>query len=186
MSHEYVLSVTGKKYVLIFVIQLACRLAWGDVWLMHWVRSTAESNSHFHCAPGMGQLQRIPGHTYCWGFSFFFLPSCGPALGKPGSGQQPRCSGGGAHSLNIYSRTDAQGGDAASGLWPFIPVAGCMRVSCVQGGTCVGNARSVSLPAFGQRGACGAVPVFLCSGAVKDICPQTKISVLQTTWYKPL
>lgn len=69
-------------------------------------------NSHFHCAPAMGQLQHILGHTFCWGFSFF-LPSCGPGLGEPGSGQQPRCSGEGPHNLNLYSSVSAQGGDAA-------------------------------------------------------------------------
>lgn len=112
MSHERVLSVTGKKHVPIFVIWLRCRKAQGDVWRMHWMRSTTESNSHFHCAPAMGQLQHILGHTFCWGFSFF-LPSCGPGLGEPGSGQQPRCSGEGPHNLNLYSSVSAQGGDAA-------------------------------------------------------------------------
>lgn len=146
MSHECVLSVAGKKYVPIFVMRLACRMAWGDIWLMHWMRSTTESNPHFHCAPGVGQLQRILGHTYCWGFSFFFLPSRGPGLGQPGSGQQPRSSGEGSHSLNIYSDVGAERGDAVPGLWPFIPAAGCVHALCVPGRNVHGH-RLLSLAA---------------------------------------
>lgn len=109
---------------------LSCRprAAWlgVTVWLMCWMRSTTESNSHSHCASGMGQLHHILGHTYCWGSSFFFLPSHRPGLGEPGSGQQPWCCGEGHDSLNIYSSVGAQGGDAAFGLWPFLPAAGCV------------------------------------------------------------
>lgn len=38
------------------------RVARGDAWMMPRVRSITGSDSHFHCAPGVGQLQYIQGH----------------------------------------------------------------------------------------------------------------------------
>lgn len=96
--------------------------------------SGTESNSHFCCAPGMGQLQRIIGHSYCRGFSSFLLPTRGPGLGECGSGHQTQHSEEGPHSLDVYSNVSAQGGGVASGLLPFIPAAGCvLHAPCVPG-----------------------------------------------------
>lgn len=105
--------------------------AWLKV--MRWMRSTTKSDSLFHCAPGMGQLQCITGRTFCWGSSFFFLPSLRPCLGEPGSDQQPWCSREGPHSLIVYSSVSAQGGDVASRLEPFIPATGSVHAAGVPG-----------------------------------------------------
>lgn len=100
--------------------------------------SGTESNSHFCCAPGMGRLQRIIGHSYCRGFSSFLLPTRGPGLGECGSGHPTQHSQEGPHSLDVYGNVSGQCqcsgrrcciGAAAlhPGCWVCAPHSSCAR-----------------------------------------------------------